>query len=148
MTITIRDKLKSRDELISDLKDENKKLAAEINKLKNRLDDMKTTNRRDNLTFSGIRIPYADVVASQKPAETADRQMAPSSTVFLNQVVDMFNNIPEVPVKVEDISAIYMLSKGSSTAPSVIGVKFVRRIIRDEVYFARKKLFNFMDHKI
>ena len=36
MTITmLRDELKSRDELISDLKEENKKLLAEINKLKN-----------------------------------------------------------------------------------------------------------------
>ena len=143
----LRDELKSRDGLLSDPKDENKKLSTEINKLKNHLNDMKTANRRDNLTFTGIRIPYADVVASQKPAEKADRQTAPSSTVLLNQVVDICN-ILKVPIKVEDISATYMLSKGSSTASPVNGVKFVRRTIRDNVYFTKKKIFNFTDDKI
>ena len=67
LTVTItmlRDELKSRDGLISDLKDENKKLSAEIIKLTNHLDDMETTNCRENLTFTRIHIPYADVVAS------------------------------------------------------------------------------------
>ena len=136
LTVTItmlRDELKSRVGLICDLKDENKKLSAETNKLKNFLDDMESAKYRDNLTYTGIRIPHADVVASQKPAETADRQTAPSSTVRLNQVVDICNKILDVPVKVEDISATYMLSKGSSTTLPVIGVKFVRRTIHNNI---------------
>ena len=55
LTVTItmlRNELKLMDGLISDLKDDKKKLSAEIYELKNRLDDMETVNRRDNLTFT------------------------------------------------------------------------------------------------
>ena len=79
--------------------------------LKHRLNDMETVNHRDNLTFTGLRIPYADVVASQKPAETAGEQTAPSATVLFNQVVDICYNMLEVPVKVENISVLTCYQK-------------------------------------
>lgn len=130
----IRDEIKQRDVMISDLRDANGKLQAENNKLKVQLVELDSASRRDNLTITGLKLAYADA------ASTTDAQSANSSSRIVEQVVSLCNRTLDLPVTSDDISAAFPIYKGSATAPSVVLVKFLRRHQRDKIYMARKKL--------
>jgi hypothetical protein len=129
----LRDELKQRDSLIASLKDANIKLSAENTQLKNRINEMDSAARRDNLTFTGLTLSFADVASDN--ASTSS-----SSQRIVDQVVELCNTTRNVSVSSNDISAAFPIHKGTSTTPSVVLVKFVRRCQRDSVYLARKKL--------
>ncbi len=131
----LRDELKQRDAIIASLKETNVKPSAENSQLKARINEMDSAARRDNLTFTGLTLPFADVAADN--ASTSS-----SSQRIVDRVVQLCNDTLDVPVCPEDISAAYPIYKGTSTAPSVVLVKFVRRYQRDNVYLARKKLMS------
>lgn len=133
-TITLlRDELKQRDIIIADLKEANNKLTAENNGLKTRIVEVETATRRENLTFTGLKLAYADVAANGADHSTTSQRI-------VEQVVTLCNDVLDVPIVSDDISAAYPIHKGSTTSPPVVLVKFVRRNQRDKVYLARKKL--------
>ena len=129
----LRDEVKMKDLAIAKLSESNFKLSAQNDSLKVRLNDMDMMERRENLTISGLKLNYAETASATDSMESSRR--------IVGEVVNLCNNVLDVPITDSDISAAFPIAKGSAIAPAVFVVKFVRRFQRDMVYRARKKLF-------
>jgi hypothetical protein len=130
----LRDEIKARDLIITDLKSQNRELLTTNDRLSQRVIELETESRRENLTFTGLHLTYAEAVSSARDTT------AQASTNITDQVINICNNNLDVTLHPNDISAAYILAKGSASAPTVVMVKFVRREMRDKVFLARKKL--------
>ena len=141
---TLRLKIQSKDQSISNLKSENNALKAEIACLASYNDKMSQELKRDNLVKSG----FTPHLQSGDSCQCNSRQhISLQSTI--NNVVEFCHNTLSLPdISSHDISSASFLPPPKSIAnknapPRLLLVHFTRRSIRDRIFFSTPCLKGF-----
>lgn len=134
----------ARDTKIDGLVADIKKLRGELHDANMEIQSLEQYSRRDNLVISGIPSSAAET------ASATDDSSADSRNTTIQKVVELCNNTLDLNISVNDISAAHRLRSGRSAnqgAKPLVLVRFARRAVRDEVFYARSKLKSFNTNK-
>lgn len=156
------DKISTLEKNLSMTSDVAQKLQVENKQLRERLDDLDTYSRGDNLIIHGLEVSsYSEAAAGSqlpggasagKSSRSSNRRTAPvqtavttnlteSSEVTELKVIEFANKVMNIPLTRDDISVAHRLAKrpGANT-PAPIIVRFSNRRARNAVYNARLSL--------
>jgi hypothetical protein len=121
--------------MIANLNDANKTLEAEVGTLRLSINTMDLEARRDNLIFAGLKLQFADAAAGDD---------LPASSRILNQIIAICTDKLECEISQSDISFVQVIkSKRPDTSYASATVRFARRVIRDKIFFSKRKLSQF-----
>ena len=134
----LENKLQSLVSTISGLQEENKSLTNELANSREKVDLLENQIKLDNLVIAGLPVVnYAE-------AATVANDVHESNTATEEAVLNLANNVLNVPLQLSDISVAYRLGRGkrdsSNTAPPRVIVRFTNRKARNMIYAARRNL--------
>lgn len=122
---TLADKIASKvntklEQRVLELEAKVDSLQGENSNLRNKLDDLEQYGRRNNIRIFGFK--------EERGEDTVAK------------VVDLVNSKLNVQISSRDIDACHRLGKAENGKPRAIICKFVSRLVRDRIYFAKSKL--------
>ena len=119
---------------IEELEKRNKADNADLNKAKKKIDALEAYNRLDNLIIAGLpSVNYAE-------AATGGSSVNHENSATEQAVLQLANDMLNVPLKTEDISIAHRISKRMDNEPARIIVRFTNRKAHNSVYAAKRSL--------
>ena len=110
-------------------------IAANITTLKSNIDELEQYSRRENLIFTGVPLSYSKAVA---------RSTEEDVQVTVDKIMKLCLDNLSITIHSEDITTAHrLIGSNSSRNPPAILVRFVRRSVRDNVFYARSLLKGF-----
>jgi len=125
---------------IVELEQCNKTINADQIKAKEKIDGLEAYNRQDNLIIAGL--PSANYAEAASGGSSVSSEIRENSVSTEQAVIQLANDVLNVPLKPEDISIAHRISKQRTmeNEPARIIVRFTNRKVRSSVYAARRNL--------
>ena len=119
--------------------------------LTRKVENLEQYSRRNNLIIVGLDITsYSEAAASTRPSDDVRGNAVRNDDSVVSTVLSLFNGVMGLSLRTDDISAAHRLQTnrtGPTRTHSTVIVRFSSVKVRDQVYYSRTQLKNYMTNR-